>query len=62
MLVLSRHVGERIQIGDHITLVVSRIIGNRVNIGIEAPEDVRIVRAELKRHSPPEPIDTSSQE
>jgi carbon storage regulator len=47
MLVLSRKVGERIQIGDNITLVVSRVIGNRVTIGIEAPSDVRIVRSEL---------------
>jgi len=47
MLVLSRRVGERIQIGDNITLVVSRVIGNRVTIGIEAPSDVRIVRSEL---------------
>ena len=47
MLVLSRKVGERIQIGDNITIVVSRVIGNRVTIGIEAPSDVRIVRSEL---------------
>ena len=47
MLVLSRKVGERIQIGENITLVVSRVIGNRVTIGIEAPSDVRIVRSEL---------------
>lgn len=47
MLVLSRKVGERIQIGDNITLVVSRVVGNRVTLGIEAPNQVRIVRAEL---------------
>ena len=49
MLVLSRKVGERIVIGDDVTLVVSRVIGNRVSIGIEAPNDVKVIRGELKR-------------
>jgi carbon storage regulator len=48
MLVLSRKVGERLVIGGNITVVISRVAGNRVTIGIEAPEDVRIVRGELK--------------
>jgi len=48
MLVLSRKVGERLVIGGNITVVVSRVAGNRVTIGIEAPDDVRIVRGELK--------------
>lgn len=48
MLVLSRKTGERIQIGDNITIVVNRVAGNRVTIGIEAPNDVHIVRGELK--------------
>ena len=47
MLVLSRKEGERIQIGDNITLVVSKVSGNRVTIGIEAPRDVKVVRGEL---------------
>lgn len=48
MLVLSRKEGERIVIGENITLVISRISGNRVAIGIEAPKDVAVVRGELK--------------
>ncbi|MEI8211601.1 MAG: carbon storage regulator [Planctomycetota bacterium] len=48
MLVLSRKEGERIVIGDNITLVVSKVHGNRVTIGIEAPRDVKIVRGELE--------------
>ena len=51
MLVLSRKVGERLVIGDNITVVVSRVAGNRVTLGIEAPSDVRIVRGELKAES-----------
>lgn len=49
MLVLSRKVGDSIQIGDSITIRVSRISGSRVTLGVEAPESVRIVRGELKR-------------
>ena len=48
MLVLSRKIGERLVIGDNITVVVSRVAGNRVTLGIEAPSEVRIVRGELK--------------
>ena len=58
MLVLSRKVGEKLIIGDNITVVVSRVSGNRVTIGIEAPPEVRIVRGELAEQSPaatPEP-------
>lgn len=49
MLVLSRKVGERIQIGDDIVVVVNKVAGNRVTIGIEAPGNVRIVRGELEQ-------------
>lgn len=48
MLVLSRKVGDSIQIGGEIKIRVSRISGSRVTLGIEAPESVRIVRGELK--------------
>jgi len=48
MLVLSRKIGEKLVIGDNITVVVSRVAGNRVMLGIEAPHDVRIIRGELK--------------
>jgi carbon storage regulator len=49
MLVLSRKIGEKVIIGDGIVLVVKRILGQRVTFGIEAPQDVRIVRGELPR-------------
>ena len=48
MLVLSRKEGERISIGDNITLIVSKVNGNRVTIGIEAPRDIKEVRGELQ--------------
>ena len=47
MLVLSRKVGERIVIGDQISVSVVRIAPGAVRIGIEAPDDVPIVREEL---------------
>lgn len=49
MLVLSRKEGEKLVIGDNVTLVVSKISGNRVTVGIEAPSDVKIFRGELAR-------------
>jgi carbon storage regulator len=48
MLVLSRKLGEKLVIGDNITVVVSRVAGNRVTLGIEAPNDIRVVRGELR--------------
>jgi carbon storage regulator len=59
MLVLSRKVGERLVIGDNITLVINRIAGNRVTIGIEAPSDVRIARGELSPTEPATPAPKS---
>lgn len=47
MLVLSRKPGEQVVIGNNITIRVVEVIGNRVRIGIEAPDDVRILRGEL---------------
>lgn len=47
MLVLSRKIGEKIVIGDNVTVVVSRVNGNRVTLGIEAPSEMRILRGEL---------------
>jgi carbon storage regulator CsrA len=48
VLILRRRVGEKIVIGDGITVVVNRVSGGRVTLGIEAPQDVHIVRGELR--------------
>ena len=48
MLVLTRKEGERIQIGDNICVTVVRIVGGGVRLGVEAPPEVPVVRAELK--------------
>jgi carbon storage regulator len=49
MLVLSRKVGERIVVGDRITITVVRMGQGNVRIGIDAPGDMAIVREELLR-------------
>lgn len=49
MLVLSRKIGERIRIGDDVTLTVVRIHGDKVRLGIEAPDSVTIHREEVYR-------------
>jgi carbon storage regulator len=48
MLVLSRKAGERIWIGDDISVTIVRISGGGVRIGIEAPKEMPVVREELK--------------
>jgi len=47
MLVLSRKVGQRIQIGRNVTLTVVSLRGGRVRVGIDAPDEVRVLRGEL---------------
>ncbi len=47
MLVLSRKVGEMLLVGEGIQIVVTKVTGTRVSLGIVAPDDVRIVRAEI---------------
>ena len=47
MLVLSRKPGERILIGDEVTVTIVRIGPNNVRLGIDAPRDMNIVREEL---------------
>jgi len=47
MLVLSRKKNESIKIGDEITIVVVEVRGDKVRLGIEAPIDVPVHRAEI---------------
>jgi carbon storage regulator len=51
MLVLSRKVGERILIGDDIVVTVVRLSQGVVRIGVEAPENLPIVRKEIQQSS-----------
>lgn len=52
MLVLSRKPGERIMIGEDITVTIVRIGPNNVRLGIDAPKQMNIVREELRLQLP----------
>lgn len=54
MLVLTRKKSEMIHIGDHIVIKVISTGRGKVKIGIEAPGEVRVMRAEMLGHSVPE--------
>ena len=47
MLVLTRKLMEKLYIGDNICVTVVRLEGGQVRLGIEAPREVSVVRAEL---------------
>lgn len=47
MLILKRKVNEELKINSNITVKILSISDNQVKIGIEAPNDVQIYRAEL---------------
>lgn len=48
MLVLSRKESERIKLGESIVITVVGISGDKVKIGIQAPQDILVLREELK--------------
>ena len=48
MLVLSRREGERLRLGDSIVLTIIRIAGDKVRVGIQAPNDLLVLREELE--------------
>jgi carbon storage regulator len=56
MLALSRKPGEQVVIGNDITLTVVEVNGNRVRLAFDAPDQVRILRAELagRQGEPPD--------
>lgn len=47
MLVLSRKLNQSIIVGANVKIQVLKISGNTVRIGIEAPNDIKILRGEL---------------
>jgi carbon storage regulator CsrA len=48
MLVLSRKKCQQIQIGDSVTITILKVKGQAVQVGIEAPRDIKVMRAELE--------------
>ena len=47
MLVLTRKLGEKIQIGDDISIVIMELKGKQVKLGIEAPANIKVHREEI---------------
>jgi len=47
MLILTRRVGEKLIIGENVTVTVLGVKGNQIRIGIEAPQEVQIHREEI---------------
>ncbi len=47
MLILSRKLGETIQVGSNVVIKITNVRGGRVQIGIEAPQEVAIRRGDL---------------
>lgn len=47
MLVLTRKTQQQIQIGENIVITILHVKGQAVRVGIEAPRDVRVIRAEI---------------
>ena len=47
MLILSRKIDEKIQIGDDITITIIDIHGEQVKIGVEAPKSIKVFRQEV---------------
>ena len=52
MLVLNRKPTQRIHIGDSVVVTVLEIRGNKVAIGIDAPKEIHVLRAELANSIP----------
>jgi carbon storage regulator len=46
-LILTRKIGEKLMIGDDVTLTVLGISGNQVRVGVDAPKSVAVDREEI---------------
>ncbi|MCO6042965.1 carbon storage regulator [Aeoliella sp. ICT_H6.2] len=53
MLVLSRKESQRIRLGDSIVVTIVKIGGDKVRVGIDAPDDVLVLRDELEAWETP---------
>jgi len=47
MLILTRRVGEAINIGNDVTVTVLGVKGNQARLGVNAPKDVAVHREEV---------------
>lgn len=47
MLILTRHVGQTIIIGEDVAVTVLGVQGNQVRVGVNAPKEVSVHREEI---------------
>lgn len=47
MLILTRRVGETVNIGDEVTVTVLSVKGNQVRLGVNAPKSIAVHREEI---------------
>ena len=52
MLILTRGEGQVITIGDNIRVTIVEVRGDKVRVGIDAPRDVAVMRAEVLDKTP----------
>ncbi len=57
MLVLNRTPGQVFTIGDDIRITIVSVNGKNVRVGIEAPREVTVLRAELEKRDDVKPRD-----
>jgi carbon storage regulator len=61
VLILTRRQGERIRLGDDIEIEVLGVYRGVVRIGVRAPDNVRVLRAEVASFAVPAPVVASDQ-
>lgn len=47
MLILTRRIGEKLVVGDNVTVAILGVKGNQISVGIEAPREIKIHREEI---------------
>lgn len=57
MLILTRRVGEKIMLGDDVTITVMGVTGNQVKLGADAPKSIAVHREEIYRRIQNEKFD-----